>query len=141
MLFCAASSTSPTCSFGAAATSASSCRTAPALDPRRLVQPVARRRLATVRAVQPQTPLKFGDLRFSAPQFRLFGPPLAQSVLPRDGSGAESGFIESLNRETRFRCPEDSTRLTSQIPQPNPGSYPINKDISRVRFHLPLVAE
>jgi hypothetical protein len=59
----------------------------------------------------------------------------------RDGSAAESGFIESLNRETRFRCPEDSTRLTSQIPQPNPGSYPINKDISRVRFHLPLVAE
>jgi hypothetical protein len=40
-----------------------------ALNPRRLVQPVARRWLAAVRTVQPQTPLKFGDLCFQRCNF------------------------------------------------------------------------
>ena len=36
------------------------------LDPRRLFQPVTRRRLAAIRAVQSEPALKFSDMRFQS---------------------------------------------------------------------------
>ena len=42
---------------------------AQALHPRRLLQPIARRRLAAIRTVQPEPALEFGDLRFQGSKF------------------------------------------------------------------------
>src|SRR6516164_1192131 len=58
--------------------------------PRRLLQPIARRRLAAVRTVQSEPTLKFAIWALSA----------ATSAMSssRDSSAADSAFIESLNR-------------------------------------------
>ena len=65
--------------------------------PRRLRQPIARRRLAAVRAVQPEPALKFGDLRLKSRDLACLRATNAISS-SRDGSAAKSAFIESLNR-------------------------------------------
>ena len=70
--------------------------------PRRLRQPIARRRLAAVRAVPPEPTLKFGDLRLKSRDLACLAATNAISS-SRDGSAAELAFIESLNSKADSR--------------------------------------
>ena len=71
---------------------------AQARHPRRLLQPIARRRLAAVRTVQSEPALKFGDPRL---QSRIFGRCAAISAISSslDGSLGDSRIIRFLNRK------------------------------------------
>ena len=89
--------------------------------PRRLRQPIARRRLAAVRAVPPEPTLKFGDLRLKSRDLACLAATNAISS-SRDGSAAESAFIESLNRRL-IPVSAKSTRSAPQNLSGSLGSY------------------
>src|ERR1019366_7410203 len=90
---------------------------AQAVHPRRLLLSIARRRFATVRTVQSEPALEFGDPRFQGRIFRLRAAFSAiRSSL--DGSLGLSRIIRFLNRKP----PLPSRTIYRQFESPSPNS-------------------
>ena len=96
--------------------------------PRRLRQPISRRRLAAVRAVQPEPALKFGDLRLKSRDLACLRRDQRNQFFPR-GFGRRISIHRILKSKADSRV---QPNLHARLPKISPAAWAVTSDFTYV---------